>query len=167
MSSQASTEGTCSPGCCVCWRMDVPCLTGLFFAHHRILIAFKPVWQKKESKRGCSLSKVTLKGQPVNSAVWSEPHMVISSRDKSPPSLTPSFEKLAGIIRGFSRKCDNGNLDWIIVDISTPFGKQIRRKISGDPVKVERIPLSFWWNTGLVPLWHRGHLWKNSYNTRI
>lgn len=69
--------------------------------------------------------------------------MVRSSGVESPLKLNSQlgFEKLVGIIRGFSGKCDNGNLDWIIVEISTPFGRQMSRKTPADPIEVERLHL--------------------------
>ena len=111
-----------------------------FSADQRILIAFfKAV---EESKRGCSLSQVTPKGQ--SAASFTRLHQ---AEMKVPPELNSrlSFEKLVGIIRGFSWKCDNGNLDWIVVEISEPFGRQMSRKTSGDPVEVKNITFGVLW----------------------
>lgn len=92
-------------------------------------------------------------------------HACIKQRWKSPKLNSQlSFEKLVGIIRGFSGKCDNGNLDWIIVEISTPFGRQMRRKPSRDTIEVQRLPLLFWGNNGCVALWQRGHFLSETNN---
>lgn len=61
-------------------------------------------------------------------------HGLIKQRWKSPRLNSPlGSEKLLGFIKGFSRKCDNSNLDWIIVEISAPFGRHTSRKTSADP----------------------------------
>lgn len=66
----------------------------------------------------------------------SELHGSIQRRWKSPELNSQlSFEKLLGIIRGFSGKCDNHNLDWIIVEISAPFVRLMSREISEDPLR--------------------------------
>lgn len=90
-------------------------------------------------------------------------HGYIKRRWKSPKLNSQlSFENLVGIIRGFSGKCDNGNLDWIIVGISAPFGRQLSRETSGDPIEVERLPLVFCGNNEHVPLLHKWHLLKRT-----
>lgn len=97
-------------------------------------------------------------------------HACIKRRWKSPKLNSQlSFEKLVGIIRGFSGKCDNGNLDWIIVEISAPFGREMSRKPSRDTIEVQRLPLLSWGNSGCVALWQRGHFLSEptTYDTRI
>lgn len=97
---------------------------------------FKAVRLKNKSKRGRSVSQVTPQGRPVNREAASRGS---SSRDESPLGLTLGWVlKLVGIIRGFSGKCDNSNLEGIIVEINAPFGRRMSREVLGEPIQVER-----------------------------
>lgn len=80
-----------------------------------------------------SISGETLK-DTVSSAVWSERHMATPSWDESPLSLTIqlALKKTVGIVRGFTLKCDKGNLNWIMIEISAPSRKQMSGITSAD-----------------------------------
>lgn len=128
-----------------------------FSADHRVLITFKAVWLTKKVNEGAVYLRWHWKDSHWT-VLWAS-HSCIKRRWKSPKLNSQlSFKKLTGIIRGFSGKCDNGNLDWIVVEISAPFGRQMSRKTSGDPIEVERLSLVFCWNNEYVP--HRGYLLK-------
>lgn len=134
------------------------------FSAHHILIAFKAVWLKKKVNEGAVYPRWQWKDSQW--MVLQASDGCIKRRWKSPKLNSQlSFEKPVGIIRGFRGKCDNGNLDWIIVEISAPFGRQMSRETSGDPIEVEGLPLVYYGNNEYVP--HRGHLLKNNYNTRV
>ncbi len=116
-----------------------------FFCRSQDIDCLQIPMAEEERKRGVQfISGDTERTASEQCWVKRASHGYIKRRWKSPKLNSQlSFEKLVGIIRGFSGKCDNGNLDWIIVEISAPFGRQMSRKTSGDPIEVERLPLVF------------------------
>lgn len=110
----------------------------------RVFLFYVGYWSVDKMDEGAGVHlRWGSKGQRVSSAVWSELHMATPSWDESPLSLTIQLglKKTVGIVRGFSWKCDKGNLDWIMIEISAPSRRQMSGITSADLSGVERLHL--------------------------